>query len=486
VPSHVLGRGGTAAPNSRLNLAFIGVGSQGLRVLLNFLRQPDVQAVSVCDVVTERDDYPQWGEREFRDAVATLLGGSAPAWVEALSTRRPIRLTRTLTVTAGVAGTEPCRRIINAYYGRNKASGSYRGCTAHADFRELLAKETDVDGVVVCTPDHWHALIAIAAMERGKHVYCQKPMTHSVAEARRMAEVARATAVATQVAVGPQAAESTRVLCEWIASGAIGPVREVVNWSNRPVWPQGLERPTDAPAVPRGLDWDLWLGPAPARPFHPVYLPFVWRGWYDFGCGAIGDMGCYSFDVIFRALQLTPPTRIEASSSELMDDCFPKACLMRFQFPARGDRPPVILTWYDGGLLPPLLDRLGPIPALDKEGLLFLGDRGAILCGFTGENPRLLPEAAFRDFTPPPKSLPRSIGHDREWIEACKGAAAKPGANFEFSSAVTETILLGNVALRAGQRIEWDTAAMKAGKNPAADRLVNPPCRAPWRGILAP
>ena len=478
VPGHVLGGPGRVAPSDKVTIACVGVGSQGLRVMLGYLQQPDVRVVAVCDVNKESADYPQWGKNEFRNKVRKLLGGG-PAWVDKLSTDKPIRLTRSLTVTGGVAGREPARRIVEAYYARQKRSGKHAAPAAHNDFRELLEKEKDVDAVIVGTADHWHAPISIAAMKKGKHVFCQKPMTRTVHEARLMGRVARETKVATQVAVGNQASESTRVLCEWIAAGAIGPVRRVVNWSSRPVWPQALERPKQAMPVPAGLDWDLWVGPSPARPYHKVYLPFVWRGWYDFGTGAIGDMGCYSFDTIFRALKLAGPRAVEASSTHVFAETYPQASVIHWQFPARGELPPVHLTWYDGGLKPPRPKELGDKP-LPREGLLFLGETGKILCGFTGGDPRILPESKRKSFTPPPKTLPRSPGNDREWLDACKGGKTVCGANFAFEAAVTETILLGNVAQRVGGPLRWDSAKRKAVNAPAADQYVQPPCRGEW------
>ena len=479
-PRYVLGGAGNVAPSGKLNTAFIGVGSQGLRVMVEFLKHPDVQAVSVCDPNKGSADFPQWGQNEFRDAVRRLLGTNT-GW-EWLSPNQPmIPLTRTQSVPAGVAGREPCQKIVEGYYGSQKRSGQYRGCTAYNDFRELLEKEKDIDAVVVGTTDHVHAPISIAAMRKGKHVYCQKPMTHTIQEARRMAEVARTAGVATQVAVGPQASESTRQLCEWIGAGAIGPVRQVLNWSSRPFWPQALERPKDTQPVPEGLDWDLWLGPAPARPFHRIYQPFVWRGWHDFGCGALGDMGCYSYDVVFRVLKLDAPTSVEASSSDRYEETFPAASMVHLDFPARGEMPPVRLTWYDGGLLPPRPAELEDPQNLDQEGLMFVGDRGTILCGFTGENPRLIPDAKMKSFQQPAKTLPRSPGNEREWLDACKGGRVKPGANFEFSGVVTEALLLGNVALRhAGSRLQWDGPGLKITNLPEANALLHYPYRAGW------
>jgi predicted dehydrogenase len=478
VPASALGRDGKVAPSGRVHVAFIGVGSQGLRVMLKFLRQPDVQAVAVCDPNQGGAGYPQWSPSEFRSAVRKLLGTDS-GW-EWLSPNQPIQLTHSLRATSGVSGREPCRKIVDAYYGGHKRSGQYHGCRAYRDFRELLDKEKDLDAVVVCTTDHLHAQVAAAAMRKGKHVFCQKPMCHTVYEARQMARLARETGVATQVAVGSQASEDTRLLCEWITAGAIGPVRQVLNWSSRPFWPQGVDRPKEKPPVPPGLDWDLWLGPAPQRPFHRAYCPFVWRGWYDFGSSAIGDMGCYSFDTIFRALKLEAPARVEACSTERYAETYPQASIIHFDFPKRGDLPPVKLTWYDGGLKPPCPDAWEDRRGLPEEGLLFIGERGTILCGFSGRRPRLLPEAKMRAFRRPPRTLPRSPGNDREWLEACKGGKAKPGANFEFSGLVTEAFLLGNVAVRTGRRLLWDRANLKAVGPASADQYIRPERRKGW------
>jgi predicted dehydrogenase len=295
-----------------------------------------------------------------------------------------------------------------------------------------------------------------------------------------MAEVAKETGVATQVAVGNQASEATRQLCEWIGDGVIGRVTRVMNWSSRPFWPQGIDRPTETPPVPAGLDWDLWVGPSAMRPYHSAYLPFVWRGWYDFGSGAIGDMGCYSFDTIFRALRLEASVSVETSTSELCPETYPKASILHWRFAARGNMPPVWITWWDGGLMPSLPDELTGGKPLEREGLLFVGDKGNILCDFHGTNPRLIPEARMKAFVPPPKTLPRSPGNEREWINACKGGKQPCGANFEFTARVTETIQLANVAQRAGGILKWDSAALRAANVSAAQPYIRPEYRRGW------
>ena len=483
VPRHVLGGVGFVPPSDKVNIAFIGVGAQGLRVMLHFLREPDVQGIAVCDVNKSGANYPQWSTHEFCHSVQNLLGVNS-GW-DWLSPDQPIQLSHTLAVTGGVAGREPAQKIVDAYYGTQQRSGQYHGCAAYNDFRELLEKEKNIDAVVVCTADHLHAAISAAAMKKKKHVFCQKPLTQTIYEAHRIADIARETGVATQIAVGNQASEATRLLCEWIWAGAIGPVREVHNWSSRPFWPQGIERPKETEPVPEGLDWDLWLGPAPTRPYNHAYLPFVWRGWTDFGCGALGDMGCYSYDTIFRVLKLEAPLTVEASSTDRYDETYPAASIIRYNFPARGDMPPVKFTWYDGGLKPARPDELEEnVPFQgerdEDEGLLFVGDSGKILCGFNGSNPRLIPQSKMDSFKQPPKTLPRSPGNEREWIDACKGGKVKPGGNFEFEGVVTEALLLGCVACHLGQRLTWDRPNLRANNSDALQKYIRPDRRPGW------
>jgi predicted dehydrogenase len=483
VPRHVLGGAGYVPPSDKVNIAFIGVGAQGLRVMLHFLKEPDVQGVAVCDVNRSGANYPQWQTHEFCNSVRKLLGVDS-GW-DWLSPDQPIQLTHSLRVTSGVAGREPCQKIVDGYYATQRRSGQYHGCAAYTDFRELLEKEKDLDAVVVCTTDNLHAAVSAAAMKKRKHVFCQKPLTHTIYEARRIAEIARETGVATQIAVANQASEATRSLCEWIWGGAIGPVREVMNWSSRPYWAQGIARPNETEAVPEGLDWNLWLGPAAERPFNHAYLPFVWRGWSDFGCGALGDMGSYSFDTIFRVLKLEAPTSVDASSTDRYDETYPVASIIRYGFPARGDMAPVKFSWYDGGLKPARPEELEenrPFKGQgeeEDEGLLFVGDRGKILCAFNGGNPKLIPQTKMDSYQPPPKTLPRSPGNEREWLDACKGGKVKPGGNFEFEGLVTETLLLGNVATRVGQELTWDRSNLRMNSD-VGQKYVKPERRNGW------
>ncbi len=484
VPRHVLGGPGYVPPSDRIRVASIGLGRQGMVVTMDLLARPEIQVVAVCDCNQASKDYAEYSSNALLSSARRLLGPGHENWGEDLASPGKAQLTHTFSTSLGMGGRDPARRLVEAYYGSRTPSGSYKGCHAWRDFREMLDRETDLDAVYVATPDHWHAPISIAAMRKGKHVLCQKPMAHSLGEARRMAQVARQTKVATSLPVNNPSSDSTRLIAEWIADGAIGRVREVHNWSSRPYWPQGVERPKTELPVPAGLDWDLWVGPAPMRPFHNTYLPFAWRGWYDFGCGSFGDMGCYSFAGIFKILGLTPPVAVEASSSESHEETFPQASTVYLDFPEHNGRSPVRLVWYDGGLRPPrpagLSERdqrqFGP----RQEGVLYVGDKGILLAGFNGDTPRVYPESAKYQAPPrPPRQegeRPRDGAID-QWIAACKGG--KPSlTNFEIQSPVTEAFLLGCLAQRLpGEKLRWDSAAMRVAGAEKANSLVDPPYR---------
>ncbi|MCU1293595.1 MAG: Oxidoreductase domain protein (Precursor), partial [Bryobacterales bacterium] len=277
----------------------------------------------------------------------------------------------------------------------------------YKDFRKMLEERKDIDAVVVATPDHMHAFASMMAIKMGKHVYCEKPLTHSVWEARKVAEAARQYKVATQMGNQGQASAGTRRLCEMVWDGAIGPVQEVHIWTDRPsnglfgeYWPQGVERPKETPPVPSTLDWDLWLGPAPQRPYHPAYAPFKWRGWWDFGTGALGDIGCHTFDPIFRALKLGHPTSVEASSTRVNKETYPLSSMVTYHFPARGDMPPVKLCWYDGGMRPPRPEELEEGREMGATGAMLVGKQGKILTKkFRYE---LIPESRSKAYGEPP------------------------------------------------------------------------------------
>jgi predicted dehydrogenase len=360
-----------------------------------------------------------------------------------------------------------------------KTFKEYPKAKVYKDYRRMLDQETGIDAVVIGTPDHTHAVIAMAAIQRGKHIYCAKPLTRTIYESRRLTKAAREAGVATQMSTQGQAEDGPRRLREMIWDGAIGPVREVHIWSDRPIWPQGLDRPEETPSVPSTLDWDLWLGPAPKRPYHPAYHPFKFRGWHDFGTGALGDMGCHGFDPIFRALKLGAPTSVHASSSKTFDETYPQASVIHYTFAARNMLPPVKLTWYDGGLKPQRPAELESGRELGGDGLLFIGDKGTILSGFTGQNPQLIPETKMAMYEPPAPSIPSSIGHYMEWVEACKGGDPAP-CNFNWGGPLTEIVLLGNIALRTGLALEWDGEQGKFTNYDEANAYLQEPYRDGW------
>ena len=384
---------------------------------------------------------------------------------------------------------------------RRKTLELFPKAVQYKDFRVMLEKQKDIDAVLVATPDHTHAVIAMAAMQQGKHVYVQKPLTRTVSEARALTEAARKYKVVTQMGNQGHSEEGLRLMQEWLEAGAIGPVREVHCWTNRPIWPQGMPRPTETPAVPDGLDWDLWIGPSPMRPYHRAYHPFNWRAWWDFGAGAMGDMGCHVMDAAFTILKLGPPSSVIASEAYNVlppapgspgygrrvdyNDSYPPASIIHMSFPERGDMPPVKLHWYDGGLLPERPEDLEPERRMPESGTIFVGDKGKMWCETYSESPRLIPETAMAAFTArPPRTLPRvpdgRAGHERNWLDAIR-QSGQAVSHFDYAGPFTEAVLLGNVSLRyPGTRLLWDAPTMKVTNLPEADQLIQHQYRPGW------
>jgi predicted dehydrogenase len=417
VPRHVLGGPGQIPPSQKLNIAGVGLGGMGSGDISSMAGE---NVVALCDV--------------DRNA----LGNNAKKF--------------------------PAAKL-------------------YADFRKMLETQKEIDAVIVATPDHNHAAVTMMAIKLGKHVHCQKPLTHSVYEARAIGKAAKEAKVATQMGNFGQASEEARLISETIWSGAIGAVREVHGGSNRipAISPRGIRRPADTPPVPAALDWDLWVGPSPMRPYHPCYHPFSWRGWWDFGTGCLGDIGCHEFSPVFKALKPGHPTSVEACSSnhpfgpEIANETAPLASITRWQFPALGDRPAFSLTWWDGGLKPPRPEELEPDRSFGEgDWLMIVGDKGKML------RHRIIPESKAQQIGRPPRTLPRSPGHYQEWLQACKGGPPAGSDFVNHAAHLAEVVLLGNIAIRTKEKLLWDGENLRFTNSEAANKLVNPPYRAGW------
>lgn len=425
VPRHVLGGPAYVAPSDKINIAAVGASGKGTTDIRSVAHE---NIYAICDI----DDTK----------IASTLAEEFAA---------------------------PFREKVKIY----------------RDYREMLDNEPEIDAVLVSIPDHMHAPVATHAMGLGKHLYVQKPLCHTVAEARLLAERARATNVVTQMGNQGHADEGARVINEWVASGVLGEVLEIHCWTNRPVWPQGIARPEGSMPVPPSMDWDPWLGAAPQRPYMDrVYHPFNWRGWVDFGTGVVGDMGAHIIDHPYWALDLDLPTRVSASSTRWGREfeTFPIASKIHFEFPANAKRAAVKMTWYDGGLLPqrPELLENGRQLGDNDGGVLIVGSKNTLMHGVYGRNPVLIPETRQLATTPPPKTLARSPGIYQEWIDAIKDRSKFTTSGFDYSARLTETMLLGNIAVRRAvdhMVLDYDGRNMRFTNDDIANTLLDKPYR---------
>ena len=437
VPRHVVGGSGQVAPSDKVNIALVGAGGQGRTNARSLFKHDDAQIVAIADPAAYFD-------------------------LERFYYR-------------GMAGREPVREEIERHYGSK--TPNYK-VAEYEDFREMLDREESIDAVLCATPDHLHAYVCTHAMRAKKHVYCEKPLTHNVWEARYVARVAKETGVATQMGNQGHSTDAIRETVELIWDGAIGTIRQVHAWVAAHRWNPLLPgRPIDTPPIPAGLKWDLWLGPREPRPFHPAYFPVAWRDFWAFGGSNIEDFGCHDLDAACWALDLAAPTTVEFHPAGMMDaEIAPFGCVGYYQFGARGSQPAVGVNWYDGGLRPAVPDGASELPS---RGMLFVGDKGAIVTGGSGAGARLLPHALAESYTKPAPKIPRSKGHHRDWLDACKGGPPA-SSNFEYGARLTEIALLGTLALRSGRRIEWDAEGMRAIGVPELDAFIKEPYRAGW------
>jgi predicted dehydrogenase len=435
VPRHVLGGPGFVAPSDKVNVGLIGAGGQGRTNCRSLYQEEDCQVIALADPCEEWDLSPYY----YR----------------------------------GKAGSGPVRQEIEDKY--KEKTPNFK-CPVYQDFRVMLEKEKAIDAVLIATPDHLHAYTAILAMKAGKHVYCEKPLTRTIAEGRLVAQVAKETGVATQMGNHGRSSEGHRLMAEWLADGAIGAVREVHAWGAAGWFASGKGRPQGTPDVPKELNWDLWLGPAEHRPYHPAYAPFNWRGWWAFGGGGLPDVGPHHLDPAFNALELDAPLTIEASAPWVDAEVCSTGVLATYHFGPRKNLGPLAVYWYDGGLrpaTPPGIDPDDPVQRLGErgDGILLIGEKGMITAAGWSGMPRLLPLELHKDYKRPEKTLPRVEGHHADWIQACKGGTPA-SSNFDYASRLTEFIHLGSVALRAKKQIKWDRENMKATNAPEADAFI--------------
>jgi hypothetical protein len=522
IPSHALRGQGGVAPSDKITVAYVGCGTEGHLELMAMLTIPEVQVVAVCDPVKFGTNYNDFTSDRVTAGIRRFLG--KPDW-RAGQTGIP-------------GGRDLAKEVIESYYAQFRPNQTFRGVSTYADFREMLEKEKDLNAVKIMTPDHLHATIGVAAMNKGKHTIVHKPISNRMEEAHILFETARKTGVATFFM--PWRISGMDQTAQWIRDGAIGTLREIHNWTDRPYWPQWPSNPTERPPVPKDFDWDLWLGPVPDRPYHPNYTHMLFRGWYDFGGGSMADMGHYSLCPVFYHLKL--PAAVSATPSPVTqwslnnqlaarirnEVSYPAGCSVRFKLPAANGNPPIDLYWYDGGMKPSEPGELAEDNRqLGITGLMFVGDKGKILDnriipesrgkaylgaayvepgagrggrgqggqqaaqagrgaqaaaaqGRGGQGAQTAQAAAGRGQSGPGRASGMG-GADTlgDWMKAVKGGPQAPG-NFLDNIAITETFNLGYIALRTNQRVDWDPVARRITNNANANQLLTREYRAGW------
>jgi predicted dehydrogenase len=509
VPRAVLGQG-HVPPSDKITVAHVGFGTEAIREVASLLENPYVQLTAVCDVEKDGRNYLEWFPGGIRDGIRVML--DEPNWHEGMDWVP--------------GGRDIGKEIIEAYYAKMRAAEKFSAVNTYVDFREMLEKEKDLDGVKVMTPDHLHGVVAIAAMNKGKHVMVAKPLSNRLAEARLVIETARRTRVVTHFMPANHNL-GFRTAMQWVQQGAIGQLREIHNWSSRPVWPQYLKLPTERPPIPEGFDWTLWQGPVLDRPYHPWFTHTTFRGWFDYGGGAINDMGIYSNWTIFQDLALDAPYMVETSianacealgnqtAAKIVNDySFPLASTARMRFREKGGRPAIDIFWYDGGMMPPTPEELfAEDRTLANEGMLLIGDKGKIMADFEGDSPRIIPESKFTEFRkslkidapPMPKqgqkppmpaaggkvplmyyrpemrgSGPAHSNDSRPWVEAVRKGSTTYG-DFQLAGPISEAFNLVAISYRmGGKRLLWNSAAGKITNDEEANRFLHREYRPGW------
>ncbi|MEM6802568.1 MAG: Gfo/Idh/MocA family oxidoreductase [Bacteroidota bacterium] len=479
VPSSVIAGMGHIPPSDRIHIANIGCGTQGLREMSDILENPQLQLTAVCDPNKYSEDYLDWSPQGLRAQIRKTLGDKS--WGA--------------NVKGIMGGREVGKDYVDRYYQKNSPNPDkkYKACRSYEDFRELLAKEKDLDAVKIMTPDHLHATIALAAIDAGKHVITHKPIANRLKEARMVMNRVRESGVKTHLMAWDEKYEYG-LIKQWIKEGVIGELKAIHNWSVRPVWPQFPKAPEGEMPIPKDFNWDLWLGPVPHRPYHKDWTHNVFRGWFDFGGGSFADMGHYSLFPLFQQLDIRTPAISAKAYGTVMStsvngvcrrinnkSAYPYSCMYKLRMPEQAWLPAFDLYWYDGGMKPFEPEEFEEDDMqIMPEGLMFVGDKGKILAGFEGANPRIIPKARM-DAYEGKKKIEKYKPERRSdtYARAILSGKESPGSFLE-AECITETINLATVALRAGRKVEYDSENMKITNSKSANKFLTREYREGW------